>query len=61
MRGEPLAGEVQSADPGCPGGILAGLSATRLDHSAMSGSDEKDFAARAPTTFIRAHSALEFG
>lgn len=49
-----------AADPGCPGGIRAGLSATLLDHSAMSGSAEKDMAARVPRTVIRAQSAIEF-
>jgi hypothetical protein len=40
------------------GGIRAGFSANRSDHSLMSGSVEKDIAACVPRTFILAHCAI---
>ena len=38
-------------------GMRAGLSATVSAHASMSGSDPNDAAARAPRTFMCAHSA----
>ena len=48
-----------SGEPGCSGGTRAGLSATRSDHSLMSGSEPKDAEFRMPRTFIRAQSVSE--